>query len=302
MNMAVGAGGDRFRVNVMRQRQNPAITIRRLISKIPGFDDLGLPPIMKKLVMEKRGLFFICGVTAAGKSTTLASMIDFRNSMIGGHIITIEDPIEFYHENKKGIVAQREVGIDTTSFHIAMTNVLRQKPDVIMVGEVRDSTVMEMTLAAAETGHLCYTTLHTRNAGQTVDRIVNIFREERRQQIRMALAMNLRAIVVQRLVPAVNGGLTLVTEVLLNEGLIKELILNGETNKIREVMTANNSAGMFTFDQSILRHYINGVISEETALAEAELPTDMKIKIREHRMSGKSREAMPEIDTSKLHL
>jgi len=307
MAMDTGAGtgtGDRFRINFLRQRQHSAMVVRRIISKIPGFDELGLPQIMKSLVLEKRGLIFICGVTASGKSTTLASMVDFRNSTIGGHIITIEDPIEFYHEHKKGIVTQREIGIDTVSHHVAMKNVLRQKPDVILVGEVRDAGVMEMTIAAAETGHLCYATLHTKNAPQALERIVNLFREDRRQQIRMALAINLRAIVVQRLVSALNGGVVLVSEVLLNEALIRDLILNGETNKIHDVMSANNSVGMVTFEQAIFKSYVNGIISEQTALAEADVLTDMKIKIRQHKLTAKGMGSggIPDIDTHELSL
>lgn len=303
LNFAMDIGkDDRFRVNVLRQRQQTAMVIRRIISKIPSFEELGLPPIMKKLVMEKRGLIFVCGITSSGKSTTLASMVDFRNSTIGGHIITIEDPIEFHHAHKKGIVTQREIGIDTNTHHTAMKNILRQKPDVILVGEVRDAGVMELTIAAAETGHMCYATLHTKNAPQAIDRIVNLFREERRQQIRMALAMNLRAIIVQRLVSAVNGGLVLVSEVLLNEALIKELILSGETNKMRDIMAANNPTGMITFDQALFSHYVNGLISEQTVLAECDIPADMKIKIRQHELGGKGRGNIPDIDTSKLSL
>lgn len=303
LNVAMDIGkGDRFRINVLRQRQHTAMVIRRIISKIPSFDELGLPQIMKSLVLEKRGLIFVCGVTASGKSTTLASMVDFRNSTLGGHIITIEDPVEFYHEHKKGIVTQREIGIDTLGPHIALNNTLRQKPDVILVGEVRDAGVMELTITAAETGHLCYATLHTKNAPQAIERIINLFREERRQQIRMALVMNLRAIIVQRLVTAVAGGMVLVSEVLLNEALVKDLILSGETNKIRDVMAANNSIGMVTFDQALFNHYANGVISEQTAIAEADLPTDMKIKIRQHGLTGKGKGNMPDIDTSKLSL
>jgi twitching motility protein PilU len=257
---------------------------------------------MESLALEKRGLVLICGVTSSGKSTTLASMVDFRNSMIGGHIITIEDPIEFYHEHKKAIITQREIDIDTVSHHVALKNALRQKPDVIMVGEVRDAGVMELTIAAAETGHLCYATLHASNAGQAIERIISLFRESRQQQCRVALAMNLRAIVVQRLVPTIKGGMTLVAEVMLNEALVREHIMSGDTDKIREVMAKNNTSGMITFDQSLFESYKNNLISEETAIAEADLPTNMKINIRQYLLSGKGTGAIPDIDTSKLSL
>lgn len=303
LNFAMDIGkGDRFRINVLRQRQRTAMVIRRIISKIPSFEELGLPPIMKKLATEKRGLVFICGITSSGKSTTMASMVDFRNSTVGGHIITIEDPIEFYHEHKKGIITQREIGIDTDTHHTAMKNILRQKPDVIMVGEVRDAGVMEITIAAAETGHLCYATLHTKNAPQAIERIINLFREAQRQQMRMALALNLRAIIVQRLVKAVRGGLVLVSEVMLNEAFIRELILSGETNKMRDIMAANNATGMITFDQALFNHYVNGVISAETALLECDLPADMKIRIRQYGLTEKGRGNTPDIDTSDLSL
>jgi twitching motility protein PilU len=257
---------------------------------------------MEKLVLEKRGLILVCGMTASGKSTTLASMADFRNRTVGGHIITIEDPIEFYHEHHKGIVTQREIGIDTVSHHVALKNALRQKPDVILVGEVRDAGIMELTIAAAETGHLCCATLHANNAPQAIERIISLFREGRQQQARMALAMNLRAVIVQRLVRGITGDMVLVPEVMLNEALIREHILSGETNKIREVMAKNNPAGMVTFDQSLLHYYKNGIISEQTALAEADVPADMKINIRQHKIGGKDGKNMAEIDTSGLSL
>ena len=304
-NLAMDMGKEgRFRVNVLRQRQCSAMVIRRITSKIPTFEDLKLPKIMEKLSLEKRGMVLIVGVTSSGKSTTLAAMVDYRNRTTGGHIVTIEDPVEFYHEHKVGIVTQREVGIDTASFHIALKNALRQKPDVILVGEIRDPEVMEQAIAAAETGHLCYATLHTSNAPQAVDRIVNFFPEERQHQVRIALAMNLRAIVAQRLVRTVSGGMIVVPEIMLNEALIKELILKGETTKVKEIMANNNPAGMITFDQSLLNHYKAGLITEETAIAEADLATDMKMKIQQIRMGDKTKGkgGMSEIDTSKLSL
>ena len=302
LNLAFDMGNDgRFRINVMRQRQHSGLVIRRITSQIPSFEALRLPKIFEKLAMEKRGLILLSGVTSSGKSTSLASMIDHRNQNTTGHIITIEDPIEYYHEHKKCIVTQREIGIDTTSYSVALKNALRQKPDVILVGEIRDAAVMEQTISAAETGHLCLATIHTSNASQAVERIINMFSEDRQQQIRIALAMNLRGIIAQRLVRSVDGAMVVAVEVMLNEALIKELILKGETVKIREVIAGNNSMGMVSFDQSILRLYAQGIISEKTAIDEADVQTDMKMKIQQHKMAGGGK-GLPNIDTSKLSL
>lgn len=302
LNLAFDMGKEgRFRINVLRQRQATGLVVRRITSNIPSFDALQLPPILEKLAMEKRGMIAICGVTSSGKSTTLAAMADYRNQQATGHIITIEDPVEYYHEHKKCIVTQREVGIDTASFHIALKNSLRQKPDVIVVGEIRDAEVMEQTITAAETGHLCLATLHTNNATQAVERIINFFPEERQQQVRIALAMNLRAIVAQRLVRAVDGGLVVALEILLNEALIKELILKGETYKIKEIIGNNHHTGMLTFDQSLFKLYTDGKIAEGTAIIESDIPADMKMKIQQHKLKDFAVDAS-EIDTSKLSL
>lgn len=303
LNMALDTGnGNRFRISVFHQRQKPAMVIRWITSKIPSFEELRVPKIMEKLVLEKRGLILICGITSSGKSTTLAAMVDYRNRTVGGHIITIEDPIEFYHEHKKGIITQREIGIDTASPHVALKNVLRQKPDVILVGEVRDAGVMELTIAAAETGHLCYATLHSSNAAQSIERIISLFRADRQSQARMALAMNLRAIIVQRLVRTVKGDMTLISEILLNEALIREHIVSGETNKIREIMAKSNTAGMMTFDQSLLAAYKSGLISEQTTVTEADTPADMKIKIMQYKVGMGDSNLMSDVDTPKLSL
>lgn len=303
LNLAFDMGKEgRFRINVLRQRQHAGMVIRRITSLIPSFSDLRLPKLIEKLSLEKRGLILISGVTSSGKSTTLASMIDNRNTQLGGHIITIEDPIEYYHEHKKGIITQREVGIDTNSYSVALKNALRQKPDVILVGEIRDYEVMEQALTAAETGHLCLSTIHTNNASQAIERIINLFPEERQHQVRIALSMNLRGIVAQRLVRSVDGGMVVALEIMLNEALIKELILKGETNKMREVMANNNSLGMITFDQSLLKMYADGVISEETAVAESDIPADMKMKLQQMKLSGKKAESSSKIDTSLLSL
>ncbi|MEK7800933.1 MAG: PilT/PilU family type 4a pilus ATPase, partial [Pseudomonadota bacterium] len=216
MNTAIDLGEKgRFRVNILQQRYQPAMVIRRIITRIPSFDDLNLPKLFEPLSLTKRGLILLTGMTGSGKSTTLASMIDYRNGHSQGHIITIEDPIEYYHEHKKCVVTQREVGVDTEGYAIALRNALRQRPDVILVGEVRDRDVMEQALTAAETGHLCLATIHTNNAYQAIERIVNMFPEEANAQIRLNLATNLRAIISQRLVRTVNGGLTLAIEVMI---------------------------------------------------------------------------------------
>lgn len=303
LNLALDMGKEgRFRINIMRQRQRPAMVIRRIISKIPSFEDLCLPKLMESLAIEKRGLVLLCGVTSSGKTTTLASLVDYRNRTMGGHIVTIEDPIEFHHEHKLGIVTQREVGIDTVSYAVALKNALRQKPDVILVGEIRDSTVMEQTIVAAETGHLCLATLHSNNAAQTVERIINFFPEkQQQQQIRIALALNLRAIIIQRLIRTIKGDMVVALEIMLNEGLIKELILKGDTSKINDVMANNNPVGMIVFDQSIFNLYKKGIVSEQIAIAEANLPTEMKMKIQQVKMSDNVR-GMTDIDTSRLSL
>ncbi len=302
LNLAFDMGAQgRFRVNVMRQRQHTGMVIRRITSNIPSFEDLRLPKIFEKLALEKRGLIMVSGVTSSGKSTSLAAMADYRNMTQTGHIITIEDPIEYYHEHKKGIVTQREIGIDTSSYHIALKNALRQKPDVILVGEVRDAEVMEQTITAAETGHLCFATIHTNNASQAVERIINFFPEDRQQQIRIALSMNLRAIIAQRLVRSVSGEMVVALEILLNEALIKELILKGDTTKIRDVMANNNHTGMICFDQSLFKLYTDGMISEQTAVIEADIQADMKMRIQQHKLSDKSK-GLPNIDTSRLSL
>lgn len=302
LNLAFDMGKEgRFRINVLRQRQHTGLVVRRITSNIPSFEALRLPKILESLSLEKRGMVLVCGVTSSGKSTTLAAMADFRNTNLGGHIITIEDPIEYYHEHKKGIVTQREVGIDTVSYQVALKNALRQKPDVILVGEIRDPEVMEQSITAAETGHLCLATLHTNNAPQAVERIINFFPEERHQQVRIALAMNLRAIIAQRLVRTVDGGLVVALEVMLNEALIRELILKGEAYKIKEVMAGNSHTGMVSFDQSLFTHYVNGIITEETAIAESDIQSDMKIRIKQHRLRNFGGDSA-EIDTSRLSL
>ncbi len=301
-SLDVGRFG-RFRVNCLRQRQFPALVVRRIISHIPSFADLRLPKILETLAVEKRGLILVTGMTGSGKSTTLAAMIDHRNHTEEGHIITIEDPIEYFHEHRKSVVTQREVGVDTESYSVALKNALRQRPDVILVGEIRDRDVMEQALIASETGHLCLATLHTNNAYQSIERIVNIFPEDYHHQIRLNLSMNLRAIVSQRLIPAKSGGQTIAVEILLNQGLVRELILKGDIGKIRDVMEQNSQMGMCTFDQSFLSLYKAGLIDEETAISNADQPGDMRLRIQQVKLGGKEgHQALKGLDTSKLRV
>lgn len=287
MNVSFGiAGLGRFRVNALQQRQTPSIVIRAIKKDIPSFETLGLPEELKKLVLNKRGIILLCGMTGSGKSTTLASMIDYRNETIQGHIITIEDPIEYLYEHKKSIITQREVGVDTDNYHVALKNAFRQKPDVILIGEVRDRYVMEQALIAAETGHLCLSTIHANNAYQAIERILNFFDEAQLNQARMNLAMNLRGIIAQRLIQGKDGSLVLAYEILLNEGYVRDLILKGETNKIRDVIAQNKSSGMVTFDQTLLNLYEEGKIDEAVAIAEADMPVDMELQIRKQRIAS----------------
>ena len=302
MNTSLDMGErGRFRVNVLRQRSHPAMVIRRIVTSIPTFDKLKLPDIFADLSMERRGFVLVTGMTGSGKSTTLASMVDHRNSNEDGHIITIEDPIEYFHEHKRCVVTQREVGADTDSYQVAMKNALRQRPDVIMVGEIRDREVMEQALITAETGHLCLATIHTNNSYQAIDRIVNLFPDEMQVQVRLNLAMNLKAIISQRLLPSLKGGMVLAIEIMLNKGLVKELILKGDIGKIRDVMEQNQSSGMVTFDQSLFKLYQEGHITEETTISQSDRPGDMKIKIQKSRMVD-GEEGLKDLDTSVLSI
>lgn len=298
-SLDVGRFG-RFRVNVLRQRQFPALVIRRIVSTIPSFRDLHLPKILEHLSLERRGLILVTGMTGSGKSTTLASMVDYRNVREQGHIITIEDPIEYFHEHKKSLITQREIGVDTESYAIALKNALRQRPDVILVGEIRDREVMEQALTASETGHLCLATLHTNNTYQSIDRVVNMFPEEFHNQIRLNLSMNLRAIVSQRLIPAANGGLAVAIEVMLNQGLVKDLIHKGEITKIRDVMEQNVQMGMCSFDQSLFGLFKDGIITEDTAISQSDQPGDLKIKIQQFKVGKGDPDTMKALDSTVL--
>ena len=306
LNSALDMGAQgRFRINVLRQRRNPALVIRRIVSKIPSFDELRLPSILESLAAESRGLILVTGMTGSGKSTTLAAMIDHRNQNSSGHIITIEDPIEYFHEHKGCVVTQREIGVDTESYGSAMKNALRQRPDVILVGEIRDRGVMESALSIAETGHLCLATIHSNNSYQAIERIVNLFPEDNQNQIRLNLSMNLKGIVSQRLLPSLKGGMVPAIEILINQGFIRELILRGEIGKIHEVMEQNNSIGMISFDQSLINLYTSGHISEETAISYSDKSSDMKVKLNQIKLVKSAKatgNVLSTVDTSRIRL
>jgi len=287
MNLAISIpGAGRFRINVFRQRNEVSIVARNITTEIPKFDDLGLPPVLKEVVNAKRGLILFVGGTGSGKSTSLAALIDHRNSSAGGHIITIEDPIEYVHRHKKCIVNQREVGVDTRSFHNALVNTLRQAPDVILIGEVRNRETMEHALAFAETGHLAISTLHANNANQALDRIVNLFPEERRPQLLMNLGQNLRAFVSQRLVPTVDGKRCAAVEVLLGTKTIEELIIKGEFESIKEIMSKSEALGMQTFDAALYKLYKEGRISMDEAIRNADSQNDVRLRIKLDQSGG----------------
>ena len=287
MNLAISIpGAGRFRINVFRQRNEVSIVARNITTEIPKFDDLGLPPVLKEVVTAKRGLILFVGGTGSGKSTSLAALIDHRNSSSGGHIITIEDPIEYVHRHKKCIVNQREVGVDTRSFHNALVNTLRQAPDVILIGEIRNRETMEHALAFAETGHLAISTLHANNANQALDRIVNLFPEERRPQLLMNLGQNLRAFVSQRLVPTVDGKRCAAVEVLLGTKTIEELIIKGEFESIKEIMSKSEALGMQTFDAALFRLYKEGRITMDEAIRNADSQNDVRLRIKLEQSGG----------------
>ncbi|MGJ0430262.1 PilT/PilU family type 4a pilus ATPase [Methylobacter sp.] len=280
MNLALSEPGiGRFRVNIFKQRNNLALVIRNIKVDIPNADKLGLPPVLKQAIMEKRGLILFVGGTGSGKSTSLAALIDYRNGHSSGHIITIEDPIEYIHPHKKSLVNQREVGVDTLSYEDALKNTLRQAPDVILIGEIRSQETMEHALAFAETGHLCLSTLHANNANQALDRIINFFPEERRNQLLLDLSLNLKAFVSQRLVPTVDGKRTAAIEILLGTQLIRDLIQKGEIHAIKEAMEKSEEVGMQTFDSHLLKLFKEGRISLEEALNNSDSPNNLKLKI-----------------------
>ncbi len=271
----------RFRVNVFMQQLNVGMVIRTIPSEMPNFDKLGLPETLKEVVMAKRGLVLVVGATGSGKSTSLAAMIDHRNRSSAGHIITVEDPVEFVHTSQQSLVTHRDVGIDTHSWHHALKNTLRQAPDVILIGEIRDSETMEHAIAFAETGHLCLGTLHSNSANQTIDRIINFFSEERRKQLLMDLSSNLKAIISQRLVRTEDGkGRRAAIEILLNTPIIADKLLKGEFHEIKAIMGKSRELGMRTFDWSLFELYNDGQISYDEALRNADSANELRLNIK----------------------
>lgn len=269
----------RFRVNIFIQRSEVSMVIRYIKWEIPSIDELLLPPVLKQIVMEKTGLVLVVGSTGSGKSTTLASMINHRNYQEGGHILTIEDPIEFVFTHNKSIISQREVGIDTLSYENALREALREAPEVIMIGEARDRETMQAAINYADTGHLCLTTLHAVNSNQAMDRIMNMFPTDMREQLLMDLSLNLKAVISQRLVPAMSGKLACAVEVMMNTPYISELLREGNFNEIKEIMEKGDTVGMQTFDQSLYDLYKADKISIKSALAYADSSTNLEWKI-----------------------
>ncbi|MDB3932878.1 PilT/PilU family type 4a pilus ATPase [Luminiphilus sp.] len=292
MNLAVSLSGiGRFRVNIFKQRNEVGMVVRYIVVDIPSMNALGLSSIASDLICQKRGLLLVVGATGSGKSTSLASLIDHRNSTMGGHIVTIEDPVEFIHRHKKSIVNQRELGVDTRSWDNALKNTLRQAPDVIYIGEIRDRATMEYAMSFAETGHLCVSTLHANNANQALERIINFFPEERHAQLLMDLSLNLIGVLSQRLIVSSAGARCAAIEVLLASPLVKDLILQGDTLSLKEVMEKSVDQGMKTFDQALLGLFHAGKISEEEALRNADSANNLRLKIKlanDGRMGGGS--------------
>ena len=280
MNLALSLSDiGRFRVNVFKQRNEVSMVIRNIVTEIPKFDDLGLPEVLKDVVMAKRGLILFVGGTGSGKSTSLAALIDYRNEHSKGHIITIEDPVEYIHRHKGCIINQREVGMDTDSFEDALKNTLRQAPDVILIGEIHDRETMEHALAFAETGHLAISTLHANNANQALDRIINFFPEERRNQLLSDLSINLRAFVSQRLIPTVDKKRCAAIEILLNSGRVADLIKQGAVMEIKDVMEKSENMGMRTFDSALYHLYRAGKISLDEAIKNADAANNLRLRI-----------------------
>lgn len=282
LNFAISPPGiGRFRVNAFIQQSQVGLVLRVIADKIPEFESLALPDVLKDVVMSKRGLVLFVGGTGSGKSTSMASLIDYRNRNSRGHIITIEDPVEYVHKHQNCVITHREVGVDTESWHIALKNTLRQAPDVILIGEVRDRETMDHAIAFAETGHLCIATLHANNSNQAIDRIINLFPEERRAQLLMDLSLNIKAFISQRLIPLKTGkGRAAAVEVMLNSPLVSELIFKGEIHEIKEIMKKSREIGMQTFDQALFDLYESEKISYEDALRNADSLNDLRLQIK----------------------
>jgi twitching motility protein PilU len=297
-NFAINPGGiGRFRVNAFLQQGRVGLVLRTINTSIPRFDDLKLPPVLKECVMAKRGLIIMVGGTGSGKSTSLAAMIGYRNENSHGHIITIEDPIEYVHDHKNCVVTQREVGVDTESWHAALKNTLRQAPDVILIGEIRDRETMDHAIAFAETGHLALATLHANSANQALDRIINFFPEERKHQLLMDLSLNVRALVSQRLIPKKDGkGRAAAVEIMLNSPLVSDLIFKGEVQEIKNIMAKSRELGMQTFDQALFDLYDAGEISYEDALRNADSVNELRLQIKLNSKEAKDKDVMSGID------
>jgi twitching motility protein PilU len=299
MNLAISLPSvGRFRINIFKQRNEVSIVARNIKMDIPRFEDLKLPEVLLKTIMEKRGLVLFVGGTGSGKSTSLAALIDYRNRNSGGHIITIEDPVEYVHKHKKSIINQREVGVDTRSFHAALKNTLRQAPDVILIGEIRDRETMEHALAFADTGHLAISTLHANNANQALDRIINFFPEERRPQLLNDLGNNLKAFVSQRLVKTVDGKRRAAVEVLLGTPTIRDLIKRSDFGDIKEIMEKSKNLGMQTFDQALIDLVHDGSIDEEEAVKNADSANNVRLKLKLYREDSSKSGAAPSAPTA----
>ncbi len=299
-NFAINPPGiGRFRVNAFVQQQRVGIVLRTITTTIPDFDDLGLPQVLKEVVMSKRGLVIFVGGTGSGKSTSMAALIGHRNKNSHGHIITIEDPVEFVHEHINCVITQREVGVDTDSWEAALKNTLRQAPDVILIGEIRDRETMEHAIAFAETGHLCMGTLHANSANQALDRIINFFPEERRAQLLMDLSLNMKAFVAQRLIPLKDGkGRVAAIEIMLNSPLVSDLIFKGDVHELKEIMKKSSEMGMQTFDMALFDHYESGKISYENAMRNADSMNELRLKIKLEGAEAKD----SDLDSSIAHL
>ena len=301
-NFAISPSGiGRFRVNVFIQQQRVGMVLRTITTKIPDLDEMGLPPVLKDIVMTKRGLVILVGATGSGKSTTLAAMIGYRNKNSHGHIITIEDPVEYVHDHINCIITHREVGVDTDSWAAALKNTLRQAPDVILIGEIRDRETMEHAIAFAETGPLCLATLHANSANQALDRIINFFPEERRAQLLMDLSLNTKALISERLIPHKDGtGRVAAFEILLNSPLIADLIFKGEVHQIKEVMSRSREIGMQTFDQALFDLHEADQISYEEALKNADSLNDLRLNLKLNSQKSRDRDVMSGIDNLKM--
>jgi len=301
-NFAINPHGiGRFRVNVFMQQQRVGMVMRVITTTIPDLDQMGMPPVLKDIVMAKRGLVILVGATGSGKSTTLAGMLGHRNQHSYGHIITIEDPVEYVHEHKNSIITHREVGVDTDSWHAALKNTLRQAPDVILIGEIRDRETMEYAVAFAETGHLCMATLHANSANQALDRIINFFPEERREQLLMDLSLNIKSIISQRLIPKKQGGGRAVAiEILLNSPLISDLIFKGEVHAIKEIMAKSRELGMQTFDQALFDLFESDSISYEEALKNADSVNDLRLRIKLQSKNAADRDMLSGTENLKM--